>query len=116
MPQMTMVQAITDALRGAPREDPRVGVPDANVGRNGGVVRATEGPQAGLGPERVTDTRPAGNGIIVGAIVAEQALTSLQSPVLRVTGWDTPFPYPLEHTSLPGSRRVLAAIEHSMGH
>jgi pyruvate/2-oxoglutarate/acetoin dehydrogenase E1 component len=48
--------------------------------------------------------------------VAEQALTSLQSPVLRVTGWDTPFPYTLEHTYLPDSRRVLAAVEHSMAY
>jgi len=35
-------------------------------------------------------------------------------PVLRVTGYDTPFPYTLEHTYLPDAPRVLRAIEHVM--
>jgi len=68
MPQMTMVQAITDALRVALREDPRVVVLGEDVGRNGGVFRATEGLQAEFGPERVTDTPLAENGIVGGAI------------------------------------------------
>jgi pyruvate dehydrogenase E1 component beta subunit len=68
MPQMTMVQAITDALRVSLRDDPRVVVLGEDVGRNGGVFRVTEGLQAEFGPERVADTPLAENGIVGGAI------------------------------------------------
>jgi len=68
MPQMTMVQAIQDALRIALREDPRVMVLGEDVGRNGGVFRVTEGLQAEFGEERVCDTPLAENGIVGGAI------------------------------------------------
>ncbi len=68
MPQMTMVQAITDALRVSLREDPRVVVLGEDVGRNGGVFRVTEGLQAEFGSDRVADTPLAENGIIGGAI------------------------------------------------
>jgi len=68
MPQMTMVQAIQDALRVALREDPRVIVLGEDVGKNGGVFRVTEGLQAEFGAERVADTPLAENGIIGGAI------------------------------------------------
>jgi pyruvate dehydrogenase E1 component subunit beta len=68
MPQMTMVQAIQDALRVALREDPRVIVLGEDVGKNGGVFRVTEGLQAEFGEERVADTPLAENGIVGGAI------------------------------------------------
>jgi len=68
MPQMTMVQAITDALRVALREDPRVVVLGEDVGRNGGVFRVTEGLQEEFGADRVADTPLAENGIVGGAI------------------------------------------------
>ena len=68
MPQMTMVQAIQDALRVALREDPRVVVIGEDVGKNGGVFRVTEGLQAEFGAERVSDTPLAENGIIGAAI------------------------------------------------
>jgi len=68
MPQMTMVQAIQDALRLALREDPRVVVLGEDVGANGGVFRVTEGLQAEFGAERVVDTPLAENGIVGGAI------------------------------------------------
>ena len=58
--------------------------------------------------------RTGGFGAELAALIAEQALTSLQAPVLRVTGYDTPFPYTLEHTYLPDAPRVLRAIEHVM--
>ncbi|MFM7232404.1 MAG: alpha-ketoacid dehydrogenase subunit beta [bacterium] len=60
--------------------------------------------------------RTCGYGAELSALLAEQALTSLQAPVLRVTGYDTPFPYTLEHTYLPDAKRVLAAIEHVMAY
>ena len=68
MPQMTMVQAIQDALRVGLREDPRVVVLGEDVGLNGGVFRVTEGLQAEFGRDRVTDTPLAENGIVGGAI------------------------------------------------
>ncbi len=59
--------------------------------------------------------RTCGYGAELAALLAEKALTSLQAPIARVTGYDTPFPYTLEHTYLPDAKRVLAAIEHVMG-
>lgn len=60
--------------------------------------------------------RTCGYGAELVAQIAEQALTSLQAPVLRVTGYDTPFPYTLEHSYLPDAPRVLRAIEHVMSY
>ncbi|MFG0320595.1 MAG: alpha-ketoacid dehydrogenase subunit beta [Planctomycetota bacterium JB042] len=50
----------------------------------------------------------------VAAIVSEKAIESLEAPVLRVTGFDTPFPYSLEHVYMPDAKRVLAAVEHAV--
>src|ERR1044072_499676 len=56
MPQMTMVQAIQDALRTALRDNPDVVLLGEDIGKNGGVFRVTEGLQAEFGAERVFDT------------------------------------------------------------
>ena len=56
MAQMTMIQAITDALRTELRRDPNVLVFGEDVGRVGGVFRATEGLQKEFGEDRVFDT------------------------------------------------------------
>ncbi len=53
---MTMVQAITDALRTELRNDPNVLIFGEDVGVNGGVFRVTEGLQQEFGEERVFDT------------------------------------------------------------
>ncbi|EWG11777.1 alpha-ketoacid dehydrogenase subunit beta [Cytobacillus firmus] len=63
MAQMTMIQAITDALRTELRNDPNVLVFGEDVGVNGGVFRATEGLQKEFGEERVFDTPLAESGI-----------------------------------------------------
>ena len=47
----------------------------------------------------------------ISAIVAENAIEYMEAPVLRVTGFDTPFPNTLEHHYLPDARRVIDAIE-----
>ena len=60
--------------------------------------------------------RTCGYGAELAALIAEQALTSLQAPVLRVTGYDTPFPFTLEHAYLPDAPRVGQAIEHLMSY
>jgi len=58
--------------------------------------------------------RTCGYGAELAALIAEQALTDLQAPISRVTGYDTPFPYTLEHSYLPDAQRVSRAIEHVM--
>jgi 2-oxoisovalerate dehydrogenase E1 component beta subunit len=60
--------------------------------------------------------RTCGYGAELSALIAERALTSLQAPVVRVTGYDTPFPYILEHSYLPDAPRVMRAIEHVMSY
>lgn len=60
---MTMIQAITDALRVEMKNDPNVLVFGEDVGVNGGVFRATEGLQAEFGEDRVMDTPLAESGI-----------------------------------------------------
>lgn|SRR5690625_171442 len=56
MAQMTMIQAITDALRLEMENDENVLVFGEDVGKNGGVFRATEGLQDKFGEDRVFDT------------------------------------------------------------
>ncbi len=58
--------------------------------------------------------RTCGFGAELAALVAERALMSLTAPIARVAGFDTPFPYTLEHVYLPDARRVTHAIEHVM--
>ena len=51
-----------------------------------------------------------GFGAELAAILAEKALYSLKAPVLRVTGYDTPFPYALEHLYLPNVDRISHSL------
>ena len=53
---MTMIEAITDALRLELKNDENVLVFGEDVGQNGGVFRATEGLQKEFGEDRVFDT------------------------------------------------------------
>lgn len=68
MSKMTLIQAIGDALRVAMRRDPDVLVMGEDVGKNGGVFRATDGLYDEFGPERVIDTPLAESGIVGTAI------------------------------------------------
>lgn len=63
MAQKTMIQAITDALALELENDENVIVFGEDVGKNGGVFRATEGLQEKFGEERVFDTPLAESGI-----------------------------------------------------
>ncbi len=56
MAQMTMIQAITNALYNELKKDENVLVFGEDVGKNGGVFRATEGLQKEFGEHRVFDT------------------------------------------------------------
>ena len=48
----------------------------------------------------------------ISALIAEHAIEYMEAPIVRVTGFDTPFPNTLEHNYMPDDRRVLDAIEH----
>jgi 2-oxoisovalerate dehydrogenase E1 component beta subunit len=60
--------------------------------------------------------RTAGFGAELAAVAAEKAIEHLEAPVLRVTGFDTPFPYALENYYLPDVPRVLDAIERTVSY
>ncbi|MCI0587723.1 MAG: alpha-ketoacid dehydrogenase subunit beta [Planctomycetes bacterium] len=59
--------------------------------------------------------KTAGFGAEISAILAEKAIEVLEAPIVRVAGFDTPFPYTLENLYLPDARRVLAGIEKAVG-
>jgi pyruvate/2-oxoglutarate/acetoin dehydrogenase E1 component len=70
-----------------------------SVAKTGRVVIVQEAP------------RTAGFAAEVAALVAEQAILDLRAPVLRVTGFDVPYPYwQLEDAYLPSPARVADAV------
>jgi pyruvate dehydrogenase E1 component beta subunit len=68
MPEMNLVQAVNDALRLRMREEPNAVILGEDVGRFGGVFRATSGLFEEFGEDRVIDTPLAEGGIIGTAI------------------------------------------------
>src|SRR5580765_2680617 len=55
--------------------------------------------------------RTAGFGAELAAVIAEKALLHLEAPILRVTGYDVPYPYwQLEDLYVPSVERVADAI------
>jgi len=89
MATMTLVQAIRDALAFEMGRDPRVVLLGEDIGRNGGVFRATEGLWERFGPERVIDTPLAEAGIVGMAI--GMALSGLR-PVAEIQFADFIYP------------------------
>jgi 2-oxoisovalerate dehydrogenase E1 component beta subunit len=55
-----------------------------------------------------------GFGAEVVASITERAMAYLEAPIRRVAGFDTPFPYALEHEYLPTPDRVLAAVRETL--
>ena len=54
--------------------------------------------------------RTAGFGAELAAILAEKAILDLRGPVLRVTGYDVPYPYwQIEDAYMPSVERVVDA-------
>src|SRR3954452_15358958 len=71
----------------------------ASVAKTGRVVIVHEAP------------RTAGFGAELAALIAEHAIFDLQGPVLRVTGYDVPYPYwTIEDAYMPSVERVAAAV------
>lgn len=73
-----------------------------SVKKTGRVIVVHEAPKTcGLGAEIV-------------ALVNEKCFLYLEAPPMRVTGFDTPFPYTLEMEYLPLAHRILPAIQKTV--
>jgi len=71
----------------------------ASVAKTGRAVIVHEAP------------RTVGFGAELAALLAERAIFDLQGPVLRVTGYDVPYPYwTLEDSYVPSVERVVEAV------
>jgi pyruvate/2-oxoglutarate/acetoin dehydrogenase E1 component len=71
----------------------------ASVAKTGRVVIVHEAP------------RTAGFGAELAALIAEHAIFDLHGPILRVTGFDVPYPYwTIEDAYMPSVERVAAAV------
>jgi pyruvate dehydrogenase E1 component beta subunit len=58
--------------------------------------------------------RTCGYGAELVASICERAMEYLEAPIQRVTGFDTPFPYTLEHEYMPNADRVLGAVRKTL--
>ena len=59
-------------------------------------------------------TRFSGYGAELSATVQEECFWSLVSPIVRVCGWDTPYPHAFEWEYFPGPARVVEALKAVM--
>ncbi len=50
----------------------------------------------------------------LSATISERAMAWLEAPVERLCGFDTPFPYTLEHEYMPNGDRVLSTIQKTL--
>ena len=59
-------------------------------------------------------TRTGGYGGELSALVQEYCFHHLEAPIVRVTGWDTPYPHAFEWEYFPGPKRVIEALRQTM--
>jgi 2-oxoisovalerate dehydrogenase E1 component beta subunit len=73
-----------------------------SVGKTGHVVLVQEAPRIGgyMGE--------------IAAFLAEKAIDHLEGPIVRVTGWDTPFPYALEKAYMPNVDRIVRGVKKTL--
>ena len=50
----------------------------------------------------------------IAATLYERCMEFLEAPIGRVAGFDTPFPYTLEHEYMPNAKRVLDAVRKTL--
>jgi pyruvate/2-oxoglutarate/acetoin dehydrogenase E1 component len=75
----------------------------ASAAKTGRVVIVQEAP------------RTAGYGAELAAILAEKAILDLRAPILRVTGYDVPYPYwQIEDAYMPSTERVVDAVRKTL--
>jgi len=89
VPTLNIIQAVNDALRQEMRRDPTVVILGEDVGKFGGVFRASQGLQEEFGKDRVIDTPLAESGVIGTAV--GMALYGLR-PVPEIQFADFIFP------------------------
>jgi 2-oxoisovalerate dehydrogenase E1 component beta subunit len=75
---------------------------EASVGKTGRCVVAHEA------------TLTSGYGAELAAIVQQSCFYYLEAPILRVTGWDTPYPHAQEWEYFPGPARIGRALQAAM--
>jgi len=72
---------------------------EKSIKKTGRVISVTESPKtAGFGAE-------------LSAHVAENYIEYMEAPILRITGYDVPFPFILEHDYMPTPERILDGID-----
>ncbi|HEY9279940.1 MAG TPA: transketolase C-terminal domain-containing protein, partial [Eoetvoesiella sp.] len=59
-------------------------------------------------------THTSGFGAELVALIQENCFYYLESPIERVTGWDTPYPHAQEWAYFPSPARIAAAFKHVM--
>ena len=59
-------------------------------------------------------TRTSGFGAELAALVQEHCFYHLEAPIVRVTGWDTPYPHAFEWHYFPGPARVIEGLRKAM--
>jgi 2-oxoisovalerate dehydrogenase E1 component beta subunit len=75
---------------------------EASVRKTGRCVIVHEAPKT------------SGYGAELSALVQERCFYHLEAPILRVTGWDTPYPHAFEWEYFPGPERVAEALKSVM--
>jgi 2-oxoisovalerate dehydrogenase E1 component beta subunit len=74
----------------------------ASVEKTGRCIVVHEAPRTG------------GFGAEIAALVQQHCFWSLEAPVARVTGWDTPVPHAQEWHYLPGRERIVRAVRTAL--
>jgi 2-oxoisovalerate dehydrogenase E1 component beta subunit len=74
----------------------------ASVARTGRCIVVHEAP------------RTCGFGAEVVALVQQHCFYSLEAPIVRVTGWDTPFPHAQEWQYMPNRERIAGAMRNAL--
>ena len=59
-------------------------------------------------------TRTSGYGGELATLVQEECFYSLEAPIQRVTGWDTPYPHAQEWDYFPSPERVGRALQRAL--
>ena len=75
---------------------------EASVKKTGRCVVVHEAPKT------------SGYGAELSALVQERCFYHLEAPIIRVAGWDTPYPHAFEWEYFPGPERVGAALKSVM--
>ena len=59
-------------------------------------------------------TRTGGYGAELAAEIQEECFFHLEAPVVRVTGWDTPYPHAFEWEYFPSQQRIIRAMQRTL--